>query len=290
MENKNQNLFFVATIAALFILDVFCWFTVMAGSPAVKTSAYFLDVGQGDSELMVFQGGVSMMTDAGPTDAVLGSLEKALPGKKYIDLALITHPQADHFGGYNFILDHYNVGAFLYNGRDDDPGVAAWNDLKNKIAAKHIPFITLAAGDRIHYEGNEVDILSPNPEFAESAELNDTGLVEMIKTASFRALFTADIGFNVEDWLAANVGDLHADILKVPHHGSKYSSGDAFLRAVDPSVAVIEVGAKNVYGQPGTATLARLASSTRAEVFRTDENGTVRVSCENEEFVVMREK
>jgi competence protein ComEC len=290
MEHKRPNLLLVAVILALFALDIFCWCAVVAGRPAARASVHFLDVGQGDSELVVFPGGITIMTDAGPTDAVLGSLEKTLPGRKYIDLALITHPQADHFNGYNFILDHYDVGAFLYNGRDDDPGVAAWNDLKNKIAAKHIPFITLAAGDRVHYEKNEVDILSPNSQFVASAELNDTGLVEMIQTENFRAIFTADIGFNVEDWLVAHVKDLQADILKVPHHGSKYSSGDALLRAVDPLVAVIEVGAKNVYGQPGAATLARLASSTHAEIFRTDKNGTVDVLYENGKFVITREK
>jgi competence protein ComEC len=94
----------------------------------------------------------------------------------------------------------------------------------------------------------------------------------------------------VENWLAQNIKDLHADILKVPHHGSKYSSGDAFLRAVDPSVAVIEVGAKNVYGQPGAATLARLASSTHAEIFRTDQNGTVEIYYENGKLMIVREK
>ena len=124
----------------------------------------------------------------------------------------------------------------------------------------------------------------------QSAELNDTGLVELIKTADFRALFTADIGFNIEDWLVANVKDLRADILKVPHHGSKYASGDVFLRAVDPAVAVIEVGAKNTYGQPGAATLARIASSTRATVFRTDQNGTVEVYYENRKLMIAREK
>lgn len=287
---KKSNIFFIVVMIAFFAVDLWCWFSVVAEGPTSQAHADFLDVGQGDSELMIFPGGMTMMTDAGPTDAVLDSLEKELPGKRYLDLALITHPQADHFNGYNFILDHYDVGAFLYNGRDDDPGVTAWTDLKNKIAAKHIPFVRLAAGDSVHYAESEVDILSPDPEFAESAELNDTGLVEMIKAADFRALFTADIGFNVEDWLVANVKDLHADILKVPHHGSKYSSGDAFLRAVDPSVAVIEVGAKNTYGQPGAATLARLASSTHAEVFRTDENGNVDVSYENGKLKIQREK
>lgn len=289
MENHKSNIFFSVTIIAILSLDIFCWFSVITGQPDSTARAYFLDVGQGDSELMILPGGITMMTDAGPTDAVLSSLGKALPGKKYIDLALVTHPQLDHFNGYNFILDHYNVGAFLYNGRDD-PNVAAWTDLKNKIAAKHIPLITLAAGDSIYYEGNEIDILSPNAAFAESAELNDTGLVEMIKTEHFRALFTADIGFNIEDWLVVSGKDIRADILKVPHHGSKYSSGDAFLRAVDPSVAVIEVGAKNTYGHPGAATLARIASSTRAEVFRTDQNGNVEIYYKNGKLRIQREK
>jgi competence protein ComEC len=286
---KHSHIF-TALLVAFLALDIFVWREIFAYNIPTEAKTYFLDVGQGDSELMVFPGGMTMMTDAGPTDAVLGSLEKALPGKRYIDLALITHPQTDHFNGYNFILDHYNVGAFLYNGRDDDPGVAEWTALKEKIKEKRIPFITLGAGDSIHYGNDEVDILSPNPEFDESAELNDTGLVEMVKTAHFSALFTADIGFNIEDWLVASVKDLRADILKVPHHGSKYSSSDAFLRSVNPSVAVIEVGAKNTYGQPGEATLARLASSTRSQVFRTDENGTVEIYYENQKLKVTREK
>jgi competence protein ComEC len=238
---------------------------------------------------MVFPDGMTMMTDAGPTDAVIQSLGKALPGAKYIDLALITHPQLDHFNGYNFILDHYGIGAFLYNGRDD-PGVAEWGALKQKIAEKHIPLITLAAGDRVRYGAAEVDILSPDAEFAQSAELNDTGLVERVRTPDLRALFTADIGFNIEEWLIAHVEDLRADILKVPHHGSKYASGESFLRAVDPEIAVIEVGAKNTYGQPGAATLARLASSTRAAVFRTDQNGTVEISADGGRLKIEREK
>ncbi len=279
----------MAAMSAFFALDLFCWVSLFMHQTFPGPHVYFLDVGQGDSELIVFPDGTTVMTDAGPTDAVLGSLEKAIPGQHYIDIAVVTHPQTDHFNGYNFILDHYDIGTFLYNGRDD-PGIAEWTALKNKIASKHIPLVRLAAGDRIHDAGNQIDILSPNAEFIHSAELNDTGLVELVRTNDFRALFIADIGFTVENWLVAKRGDLHADILKVPHHGSKYSSGDAFLRAVNPSVAVIEVGAKNVYGHPGAATLARLASSTHAEVFRTDQNGTVNISYENGRLKIEREK
>lgn len=239
------------------------------------------------------------MTDAGPTDEVVGALARVLPsGDNYIDLAIISHPQLDHFNGYNFILDHYRVGAFIYNGRDDDPGVKEWPELKAKIAAKHIPLITLGAGDKILIGAgasgtnaaatttDEIEMLSPIRAFAQSAELNDTGFVELIKTPQLTTLLTADIGFNVEDWLVKNYGGaganassdlLHVDVLKVPHHGSKYSSGDAFLRAVDPRVAVIKVGAENAYGHPGSSTLARLTSDTTAKVFRTDQDGTVEV-------------
>ena len=109
-------------------------------------------------------------------------------------------------------------------------------------------------------------------------------------TTDFRALFTADIGFNIEDWLVAHVKDLRADILKVPHHGSKYASGDA----VPPrrgSRGRGDRGRREKYLWPaGRATLGGLASSTHAEVFRTDENGNVEVYEEDGALKIKREK
>ena len=240
------------------------------------------------------------MTDAGPTDEVIASLAHVLPADDaYIDLAIISHPQLDHFNGYNAVLDHYRVGAFIYNGRDDDPGVKEWPALVAKIRAKGIPLITLAGGDAILVNAksanatsapDEIDMLSPDPAFAQSAELNDTGFVELVTTPQFRTLLTADTGFNVENWLLENHADIRADVLKVGHHGSRYASGDAFLRAVAPRIAVIEVGAKNTYGHPGSSTLARIASDTRAAVFRTDNNGTVEVWEDGGKMRVAKEK
>jgi competence protein ComEC len=286
-------------IFAIIVLDAVVWHQIFAVRPASVARDYFFDVGQGDSELIIFPGNIKVMTDAGPTDEAVGDLEKVLPaGDNYIDVAIISHPQLDHFNGYNFILDRYRVGAFIYNGRDDDPPNAEWKELKAKIAAKGIPLLTLGGGDKIFIgaaqgvpsSGDEIDMLSPNLAFAQSADLNDTGFVELVKTPEFRTLLTADIGFNVEDWLVAQDDDLRADVLKVPHHGSKYSSGDAFLRAVNPRVAVIEVGAKNTYGQPGSSTLARLADDTSALVVRTDENGTIEVYPEDGKLKVVKGK
>ncbi len=241
--------------------------------------ADFLDVGQGDGEMMVFDNGVKVMTDAGPDAKVLESLKKIMPaGDHYIDIAIISHPQLDHFNGYNFILDEYDIGAFIYNGRDDSPGVKAWPALLTKIKEKHIPLITLGAGDIIRSGSNRISMLSPDIEFDQSAELNDTGFVEEVEMPHMSVLLTADTGMNVEDVLLQRGIHLKNDILKVGHHGSKYASGDTFLRAVDPKVAVIEVGKGNTYGHPAKATLARLASSTHAIVLRTDGNGTIEIS------------
>ncbi|MDR3581853.1 MAG: hypothetical protein P4L67_01095 [Candidatus Pacebacteria bacterium] len=268
-------------VFALAVADILFWYRIVFVPPTYAgpvPSANFLDVGQGDSELVIFQDGTKVMTDAGPDGSVLASLENVLGANdRYIDLAVITHPQSDHYGGFASILDHYRIGAFIYNGRSDDPGVKTWPALLAKIKEDHIPLITLGKGDKILIGTNKIDILSPDANFAESGELNDTGLVERIETPQFTALLTADTGFDVQDALVAAGVDLRADILKVAHHGSKFSTDDGFLKAVDPKVAVVEVGAKNTFGHPAPETLARIAASTGAAVFRTDRNGTVRI-------------
>jgi competence protein ComEC len=292
MTKKYNNTLSAIIVISLIALTAVVWWNIISSSAASRVArAYFLDVGEGDSELVVFPGNIKVMTDAGPDDSVLASIEKVMPsGDDYIDLAVISHPQLDHFNGFYYLLDHYHIGAFIWNGRDDTATVTEWPALLAKIRSKNIPIITLAAGDSVHYKKNEIDILSPDPGFAASAELNDTVLVELVKTEGFRALLTADIGFNVEDHLVAQGINLGADILKVAHHGSKFASGDAFLRAVNPKIAVIEVGAKNKYGHPAKETLARIASSTNAAIFRTDENGTIAISADSGKLEIVKEK
>jgi len=324
MPTKNKKSIAFAIAAIVVLGDIFIWQEIfatggvgglgLASAPASSARDYFLNVGQGDSELVIFPGNIKMMTDAGPDDSVLAALARAVPsGDDYIDLAIISQPQPADFNGYNFTLDHYRVGAFIYNGRDDDvssgggSGASQWSELKAKIRAKGIPLITLDAGDKISIgdsdTSDEIDFLSPSPTFAQSVALADTGLVELIKTPAFRTLFTSDIGANVEDWLVeqgkiAGDADIRADVLKIADHDSQYSSGDAFLRAVAPSVAVIEtgVGAKvgtktGTKSQVGSSTLARLASDTTALILRTDEDGTVEVYPDgNGKLKVVKEK
>ncbi len=279
MREKNK----IAAGLVLFALcgaDLLLWQKVLAGPG--DTALYFLDVGQGDSEVLVSPE-LTMLTDAGPDRKILDALAAALPGLKRIDLALISHPQLDHFNGYNFLLDKYEIGAFIVNGRTDSPGVTEWTGLLSKIKSKNIPLLTLGAGDRVKTTEAEVDLVWPPAEFRNSSELNDTGLVEMIRAPGWKALLAADVDTAAEDYLAGQ--NIRADILKVAHHGSKYSSSGQFLAAVRPKIAVIEVGAKNTYGHPAADTLSRLISGG-ARIFRTDQNGTVKISAGGNSLLV----
>ena len=271
----RKNNYSALVIVLLFGLCVFVWGNIVFTKADSRPVFYFLDVGQGDSELIIFPGNVKIMTDAGPDQKVIKSLERATHGDTYIDIGIISHLQLDHFNGFNYLLEKYKFGAFVINGRDDTETAKEWPALLKKIKERNIPLITLRGGDGILYQSSSIAIISPNGDYLQSGEPNDTGFVELVKTGSARAIFTADIGANVEEYISKKF-DISADILKVAHHGSKFSSSELFLVAVNPKIAVIEVGKNNVYHHPTKEALGRLGNAAR-NVFRTDENGTVKV-------------
>ncbi|OGG42947.1 hypothetical protein A3G50_00200 [Candidatus Jorgensenbacteria bacterium RIFCSPLOWO2_12_FULL_42_11] len=268
---KNRN---IALVVALFLsLDIFVWRTIALTKPSDNLNIYFLSVGQGDSELVILPGGVKILIDAGPDNKVIGELDSILrPTERYIDLVIVSHPQADHFNGFIDVLKHYQVGAFIHNGR---AGAAqSWKELAQTVKENKIPAVALAAGDKINYLESKLDILSPNENFINSKELNDTVLVALLQSQSAKVLFTGDVGKKIEDYLI-NKLDFKVDVLKVAHHGSKYSSGREFLAAILPKISVIEVG-KNSYGHPTEEVLNRLAA-VGAAIYRTDRDGTIKM-------------
>ena len=269
-------------------LSVFVWWNILVEKPDSSLAFYFLDVGQGDSELVVFPGDIKVMTDAGPDQKVMKSLERAIGNDTYIDIGIISHPQLDHFNGFNYLLEKYRFGAFIINGRNDTDTVSEWPGLLLKIKEKNIPLITLRGGDSIKLEENLISMLSPDASYIQSGELNDTGFVELVQTPSARALLTADIDSRVEEYILKKF-DVRADILKTPHHGSKFSSSEQFLESVKPKVAIIEVGESNRYGHPTSETLARLQHAVK-NVFRTDQNGTVKILVQEKKLSVFTER
>jgi beta-lactamase superfamily II metal-dependent hydrolase len=191
-------------VLLLFTLtDGYLWYEIFSKKPATAPRHYEWTGKGGTSQLFVLQGGANVLIDAGGVaggTATSSSLDAALGGATYIDIAVIGNMEEASWDGFSAMMDHYSFGAFLYNGRE--PATGEWRAFLSKVRAKHIPLVTIGAGDSIHYAGNTIDFLSPDTEFAHSPDPKDAGLVEHITNSAFQMLITADVGKNVEDFLA----------------------------------------------------------------------------------------
>jgi len=263
---KYLSLIFLVLIG----FNIFVWGKVVSGGQD-NLDIYFLDVGQGDSQLIVLPGDVRLLIDGGPDKAVLFELSDVLPKTdRYIDLVMLTHAQLDHFGGLYDVIERYKIGAFISTGREGQGD--AWDDFLELLNKKEIPIILVGAGDTIKYKNSIINVLSPNDELLGSREINESSLVIELESERAKTLFTGDIGFETENFLV-DTYNLDSDILKVAHHGSRFSTGLNFLREVTPEVSIVGVG-NNRFGHPTEAALSRL-KSIGSSIYRTDENGTV---------------
>jgi len=271
---RNNKKYFSFLFITVFIAD--CIFGILIIS-SIETSASkisFLNVGQGDAELITFGSGVVMLIDAGPPNGmVLDALSRVLPiGNRSIDLLFVSHPESDHMGGIQSLLNTYRIGAVVYSGRDGASEL--WKLTKKIIEEKNIQIISIGSGDRIKTGDSIINTLSPNLSLLNKKETNESSLVLEFIEKGTRSLFVGDSGKMAEANIIRTINGT-VDILKVGHHGSKFSSLDQFLHVTKPDVAVIEVG-KNSYGHPTQEVLSRL-SSIDANIFRTDRDGTVTV-------------
>ncbi len=287
MLNRNHLILF---LIFLVVFDFLVWKSIILNKPNSDTELYFLDVGQGDSELVILPGGVKILIDAGPNNKIVSELESVLRSTdRYIDLLVLSHPETDHFNGFIDVLKRYQVGAFIYNGR---AGAAqSWKELAKIVEENKVPVFVLGQGDKIKNQDDFFEILLPNVDFLRSKELNDTSLIMKLinndEQNQIKILFTGDIGEKNEKYLINNF-DIRADILKVGHHGSKYSSGDYFLKAVNPKISAIEVG-KNSYGHPTKEVLERLAS-VGSQIFRTDQNSIIKLAIKGNEINIFKKR
>jgi beta-lactamase superfamily II metal-dependent hydrolase len=282
---KKESNILKSFVIFLIALDLIVWYFIFFPAALTGPELYFLKVGQGDSSLVVLPGGsgaeVKFLIDGGPLNGGLeANLEKILKlNDKYIDVVFVTHPEIDHFGGLIGILKNYKVGAILYNGNESED--VNWKEFNKTIQEKNIKKIALGIGDGINYASSTVAVLNSGNSFASS---NDSGLALFLQSGGLKALYTADLSAEAEKAMVVK-GNIQADVLKVSHHGSKYSSDLSFLKEVEPKISVIEVG-KNNYGHPSKEVLNRLAD-VGSQVFRTDLQGIIKVILQNGKIKVL---
>ena len=269
----GRALFPVAGLAVVLSLAAALLWLGVTSPVQGRLTMTVLDVGQGEAVLIEGPDGNRVLVDAGPSEeAVAAALGRNMPfHDRRIDLVVISHPQADHFGGLPAVLERYDVGSVLAGPIEADS--AAYRSMRDSVREAELPYREAAPGQTIDLgDGAGLLVLSAP---ARAGDPNEASVVLKLTMGRASFLLTGDIGETREAALVRSRADLRAVVYKVPHHGSRTSTSPEFLEAVGPLVDVISVGANNPFGHPSEDVLARLDGDA---VFRTDRNGDVSVS------------
>lgn len=250
------------------------------GWPAAGWAVVACDVGQGDAlVLSTSEPGRAVLVDAGPDPGpVQGCLDRL--GVRRVPLVVLSHLHADHIGGLSALLDGRSVGAVAV-GPLHQPAWA-FEQVRRLTTRAGVPLARLRPGERLRWPGLAIEVLGPRrtpPDLVDENDgtaVNDGSLVLRADTAAGRMLLTGDAELAAQSALLTSGVDLRAEILKVPHHGSRYSSPE-FLAAVRPRVALVSVGAGNRYRHPNQEVITAL-STAGATVLRTDQRGDLAVT------------
>lgn len=264
----------------------------------------FLDVGQGDSALVTFPDGATMLVDGGgrmefrKTDDEDSSDEFVSDapgigeavvspvlwnkGYSHIDHIVATHADADHIQGLRDVVSNFEVGEALF-GREpeNDPEFAA---LESTLKQHRVPLKLIARGQSMNFGGAIVEVLYPLVDPSTSAPSdNNHSVVLRIVFGNRAFLLTGDIESEAESALVTGGGTLKADVIKVPHHGSRTSSTPELINAVDAEYAVISVGKHSRFGHPHKEIVERLLASG-ARVLTTGQQGMISISTDGKDL------
>ena len=259
----------------------------------------FCDVGQGDA-ILIYQGTTQILVDGGPSQRVLNCLSNHLPfWDRTVEMVILTHPQADHFTGLIDVIERYSVKQFVVNSIAND-SEGFW-EFYQAVIAEEAKIYSPKAGDKIRLGPIQFLVLWPKEKLGSelvwqnshlrgepgsisghlggetlgaatySGDLNESSIVLKLSFGNFDALLTGDISTKIDGQL--DLSDI--EVLKVAHHGSKYSTGEEFLKQVEPELAVISVG-KNRFGHPTNEVIERIRE-LGISILRTDEEGEIEV-------------
>ena len=273
-------------LLSLLILNVLVFPFVIFLSFGAYLEVSFFDIGQGDSIFIETPGNYQVLIDGGPSySKVLDSLSLEMPfNDKEIDLVVLSHPESDHMTGLLSVLENYKVDNILWTGIEKDgEKFEAWKRMIKEEGA-NIYYANL--GDKIIMGDVIMEVISPFNLLAGERvkNVNDTAVVLKLQYNDSSFLFTGDISSKIEEEL----NDVDIDVLKVAHHGSKYSTSNEFLEKTSPLISVIQVG-KNSYGHPTEEVLTRL-DNFGIKVLRNDLNGNIKIVSDGINYKIITNK
>ncbi len=270
---RNRGRWIVATICAVAVAAAL-WRPM-----SHEAEVTFLDVGHGDAAFVRTPGGSTLLIDAGDRSGFIDMGKRVLGpylwsnGVTRLDALLISHPDRDHIGGATYVLDHFAVGTVLLGPHASDAPEEL--ELIEKCKSMQVPVKRLARGDTVKLRGAKLEVLHPPDDWPSYLPRNEGALSVRLTWSGLSALFPGDAEAEGEAALVQHGSA--AQILKVPHHGSRTSSSQAFIDAVRPSIAVISVGRRGRRSVLDQGVLQRYRESGVA-VLRTDVAGGIRIT------------
>jgi competence protein ComEC len=294
----------ILTVTAGVLASVIIFHPFSAPAPIGLLRVEFLDVGQGDSAFITFPNGETMLVDGGgsvnfaaesddepepfePDQPRIGEMvvSEFLWEKGYakVDRLVVSHDDADHSQGLADVVRNFSVGE-IWTGTPAPEGL----EMKDLVQAANryaIPIKQVGRGAIFEISGAKIEVLWPITSAAKSGSDNNSSLVLRLVYGESEFLFTGDIEKETEAELTAIGTNLNADVVKVPHHGSRTSSTESLVKAVSPRLAIIPVGRRSMFGHPHPEVVGRWRSFN-ADVRSTGENGTLTIETDGKEMNV----
>ncbi len=237
------------------------------------------DVGQGDSIYISTPNGKKILIDGGDNYEADFKLSNKIPYYFCkIDLLVLTHPHYDHINGLNRILRRCKVGTIMFN----DVVFTSRDFSIFKSITTNLNILNVYVGDEFEIDNVKFKILWPSKDFLQNkiTDINDSSIVLFLDYGDFEALLTGDATLNVLEKLdlndIKNDTDGDFDLLKVPHHGSKYSLAKWFYTDLKPKICAISVGKGNKFGHPSIE-VENLLKDLKCSVIRTDIEGDIKI-------------
>jgi competence protein ComEC len=290
IKKSKKARYGLALVLIVFFFNQGFWYYQNKLSPLLRITS--IDVGQGESTLVQFPKGATMLIDGGGFyDNSFDIGEKVVAPLiwkkkiKHIDYLVLSHPQSDHLNGLVSIVKNFKIKEVWSNG--EKANTVIFKEFERTIVGKGIKHLII---NREHPDRNINGVLieylhPPKPPYTINyhSRVNNHSLVIRLTYKDINILFTGDIYQEAERELINTTPNLKSTILKVPHHGSSTSSSPAFLKQVQPEFAIMNLGFKNIFHLPSRKVLKRYQDQG-CQIFRTDQDGAITIETDGSEI------